>query len=65
MTILFFKTLIRGSGRINKYYLKRGVLLLVAGVVCFVRGLDDETDYLRVWHGLWHCFVGLASFFLW
>ena len=38
--------------------------MLLAGA-CFVKGLDERQDYLRLWHGLWHCFVGLSGFFSW
>eukprot|EP00927_Polykrikos_kofoidii_P081893 TRINITY_DN7987_c0_g1_i1.p1 TRINITY_DN7987_c0_g1~~TRINITY_DN7987_c0_g1_i1.p1 ORF type:complete len:216 (+),score=23.84 TRINITY_DN7987_c0_g1_i1:101-748(+) len=36
---------------------------LVAAVVCFVRGLDDDNDRFRLWHGGWHIFVGCFVFF--
>lgn len=27
---------------------------LAVAVLAFAKGLDDERDYLRMWHGLWH-----------
>ena len=38
--------------------------LTLVGVLCFVKGLDDKHDELRMWHGLWHFFAGLAAYFL-
>lgn len=37
-----------------------GVVLLLCGLLCFVRGLDDGSDYLRMWHGMWHLFGSLG-----
>ena len=41
-----------------------GSAFMFGAVVCFVKGLSD-TDFagLRVWHGFWHIFVGLACYF--
>ena len=63
--VLVVKLVFWRKPRVNSEYLKKGGLLMLCAVICFVRGLDDETDYLRFWHGCWHCFVGLSSFFLW
>jgi hypothetical protein len=51
--------------RFNSYYLKRGMACLGVAICCFVKGLDEFSDYLRIYHGLWHCFIGFGSFFLW
>ncbi|KAE9344885.1 hypothetical protein PF008_g9019 [Phytophthora fragariae] len=42
---------------------RRGLLLLVCGVGCFVRGLNDDTDPFRFFHGCWHGFVGAAAYY--
>jgi predicted membrane channel-forming protein YqfA (hemolysin III family) len=44
----------------QKFY--PGCAILVFGFYCFYRGLDDDNDYLRVWHGIWHC-CGSSSLF--
>ncbi len=49
--------------RYNLYYLKRGIGLLGIAVFCFVKGLDDLNDYLRIWHGCWHMFGSISLFF--
>jgi predicted membrane channel-forming protein YqfA (hemolysin III family) len=41
----------------------RGLLLLLCGVGCFVRGLDDDHDPFRFFHGCWHAFVGAAAYY--
>mmetsp|Transcript_148305 Transcript_148305/g.259197 ORF Transcript_148305/g.259197 Transcript_148305/m.259197 type:complete len:224 (-) Transcript_148305:230-901(-) len=42
-----------------------GLVWLLLAVVAFSRGLDDSTDYLRFWHGLWHMFGAVAFHFFW
>ncbi|RQM13326.1 hypothetical protein DD237_003840 [Peronospora effusa] len=52
--------------RVPKYNLqqfRRGLLLLLCGIGCFVRGLDDDTDPFRFFHGCWHGFVGAAAYY--
>lgn len=64
--LLFLLTVIFGRRpRFNLYYLKRGVAMLAIAVCCFIKGLDEHSDYLRFYHGMWHCFIGFGSFFLW
>ena len=36
---------------------------LCLALVCFVKGLDDHNDYLRLWHGCWHAFGAVFSYF--
>ena len=43
----------------------KGCLIMAVGIIGFAKGLDDENDYLRLWHGLWHCFGSVAYFYLW
>lgn len=63
--LLLIKIAVYGGSRLNSYYSLRGGALLGIGVLCFSKGLDDRNDYLRIWHGLWHCSTGIASFYLW
>lgn len=52
--------------RVPKYDYKqfmRGLMLLAVGVLCFVRGLDDDHDPFRFFHGCWHAFVGAAAYY--
>ena len=42
-----------------------GVSLLLASFYFFYRGLDDDNDQWRLWHGGWHVASGLASVRLW
>jgi len=41
-----------------------GIGLIVVAAVFFVRGLDDDNDYLRLNHGIWHFCVGIAFYFI-
>jgi Protein of unknown function (DUF3522) len=64
--ILFIlKVLFVRRPRFNGYYIKRGACMLFIAIFFFSKGLDENTDYLRINHGMWHCFVGISSFFLW
>jgi hypothetical protein len=62
---LIFKTIFIRRPRYNSYYIKRGSIMLFIAICFFVKGLDEYTDYLRISHGMWHCFVQLSSFYLW
>lgn len=44
---------------------KRGLVMLGMAIVCFVKGLDERQDYLRLWHGSWHMMLSFAFFHLW
>jgi hypothetical protein len=43
--------------------LRPALMLALAGVAGFIKGLDDENDYLRVAHGAWHLLTGFAFLF--
>lgn len=49
----------------NKKMHRLGCLWILPGLVCFYLGLDDFKDYLRFFHGGWHLFVAVSSFFIW
>ncbi|DBA02058.1 TPA: LOW QUALITY PROTEIN: hypothetical protein N0F65_000305 [Lagenidium giganteum] len=62
--VLVLTFLIRG--RIPAYdysQLRRGLMLLAVAVCCFIRGLDDDNDPFRFFHGCWHGFIGAAAYF--
>ena len=50
--------------RLKPSWLILGVISLLAGLGCFIKGLDDRNDYLRIWHGMWHVFGSLGFFCL-
>ncbi|KAG7401324.1 hypothetical protein PHYBOEH_001740 [Phytophthora boehmeriae] len=63
-SLLFLSFVVRRQvPKYNFVQFRRGVLLLLCGVCCFVRGLDDDTDPFRFFHGCWHGFVGAAAYF--
>ncbi|CUG75000.1 transmembrane protein, putative [Bodo saltans] len=51
--------------RYDKKNFLAGFGLLAAALPFFVAGLDDANDPFRIFHGLWHLFVGISSFYLW
>ncbi len=38
------------------------VILVIAGQF-FISGLSEHEDYLRINHGLWHAFAGVAHYY--
>ena len=38
---------------------------MILAFYCFYHGLDDFKDYLRFYHGMWHTFVAIFSFYMW
>jgi hypothetical protein len=47
----------------HRVQLGTALVALACAVVCFKKGLDDENDYLRLWHGFWHVFSSVFTFF--
>ncbi len=47
----------------HKVQLGTAFIALGCAVVCFIKGLDDANDYLRLWHGFWHVFSAVFIFF--
>lgn len=56
------------TGRAPQFLASRqfamGMGSMVIAIVCFVRGLDDHNDWLRMWHGMWHLWVGVGFYHL-
>ena len=54
-----------GMPKYYKYQLIRGSIFFGIGLIMFIRGLDDLNDYIRIYHTLWHLFIGVAFYYLW
>ena len=52
-----------GKPSYNKSTLQKACLFMIISLIFFYKGLDDLNDYLRIWHALWHFFIGITSFF--
>jgi predicted membrane channel-forming protein YqfA (hemolysin III family) len=44
--------------------LYKGLLLMIIGLYFFIKGLDDDNDYLKMNHGMWHVFSAIGMFHL-
>ena len=55
----------RIEARSNKRMIRLGIFIMFLGFCSFCKGLDEFKDYLRFYHGLWHFFVGISTFYLW
>lgn len=40
-----------------------GMLCCLIGIVFFQFGLDEDNDYLRLNHSMWHAMAGIATYF--
>jgi predicted membrane channel-forming protein YqfA (hemolysin III family) len=40
-----------------------GTLFLCVGLFFFVDGLDDDNDYLRLSHGIWHLSASVFGYY--
>lgn len=56
---------LNGIPKVNKQKLYQGLFFVLIAIVMFIFGLDDDKDYLRIYHSLWHFFIGIATFHLW
>lgn len=64
LLVLFGKlTWQRRWADVNAVQVRVALGAMAAALVCFSFGLDDENDYLRLWHGMWHVFSGVFSYF--
>jgi predicted membrane channel-forming protein YqfA (hemolysin III family) len=50
---------------VNVRYLLFGIFFASFAVPFFILGLNDSEDPYRMYHGGWHFFMGIGSFFLW
>ena len=42
---------------------RRGFVLMALALIFFYRGLDEDNDYLRINHGLWHLCIGFSVYY--
>jgi hypothetical protein len=49
----------------NMYFVKRSIIWQSLAFLCFYKGLNEDTDPYRLFHGLWHMLAGIASVYHW
>lgn len=54
-----------GIPKYNTHSIRKGASILIVAIAMFVKGLDDQNDYLRIAHSLWHVTIGINMFYLW
>lgn len=47
----------------DKLNLFLGSFSCLIGIIFFHRGLDDDNDWLRINHSIWHAMAGMATYF--
>ena len=63
-SLAIFQIIKYGLPEYNKKVMHRAFIFMSISLIFFYKGLDDLNDYLRIWHSLWHVFIGLTSFYL-
>jgi hypothetical protein len=63
--IVLFDFVKNGIPNYNNSVVKKGVAILMVAIAMFVKGLDEHSDYLRIYHSLWHITIGFSTFYLW
>lgn len=59
----FILLYIYGKPTYNKSTLRKACIFMLISLFFFYKGLDDLNDYLRIWHAIWHLFIGITSFY--
>ena len=49
--------------KIKNLYIK-GIIVLPIAFFCFVFGLDEDKDYMRIHHSLWHILVSYSTYYI-
>ena len=66
ITVIFLlKVVFVRFPRVDWTYFRLSIPWLCGAAYFFVRGLDNNTDYLRGNHGMWHVCAGVSIFYLW
>ncbi len=55
----------RKTPKLNFKALFKALVLVLIAILCFSKGLDEDKDYLRIFHGLWHLNIFLACYYIW
>lgn len=63
LAMLVGSFVVRGRRPRYNYRLLLGLAATGVAFVFFYFGLEEEKDYLRLCHGLWHACMGVATYF--
>ncbi|CAJ1361921.1 unnamed protein product [Effrenium voratum] len=64
VVLMFFEMIyLRRLPTLCKADLVKAALCACGGGLCFYKGLDQFEDWLRLWHGGWHIFVGAMLYY--
>jgi len=47
-----------------KIYERRGIIIFPIALFAFFMGLDEHSDYMRLYHSLWHILIGYSTFYI-
>lgn len=59
-SIIISRRVLPADGRAGRL----SIVFLIVSLACFAKGLDENRDWLRLYHGGWHLSIGGFSFFL-
>jgi len=64
ITIGTIMNIYRGFPKFNFKMVSKALGFLFIGACFFVRGLDEDEDYLRFNHFTWHLFASITGFYM-
>ena len=53
-----------GFPKFKKNMLKKSMVIFIIALFMFAFGLDENNDYLRIYHSLWHFLGGISIFYI-
>jgi len=62
--VIFIWKIKQRRPRLSAVMFRKGMSLMSIAVVFFIFGLNDEFDYCRIFHGLWHFTASMGLFYL-
>lgn len=65
IVIVIHDFVIHGLPKYNYTIMSRGTSILLIAIAMFAKGLDEDSDYMRLYHSMWHVTIGAATFYLW
>lgn len=52
------------ESELNKVYNSKGKFVFSLAFVCFLIGINEHYDYLRIFHSLWHILIGYSTYYI-
>lgn len=57
-------SIINKNNEMNNNYKNRGKIVFALAFICFIIGINEHYDYLRIFHSLWHILIGYSTYYI-